>query len=175
MSLRGVRNATAVSAVEAPSAPVALPALVAALGVEHVAVPLSAVAAVVAAPPAVPLPAAPAYLRGVVVWQGQLVPLLDVAALLGLEAPPAGGEAVVLRQGEALAALLVARVQGEAELAVPDVESIPPAPDAAALPAHRLAVADAFGRPARAADGAPVRLLDVAALFAIAELTAVLG
>ncbi|MBI2322991.1 MAG: chemotaxis protein CheW [Chloroflexi bacterium] len=162
MSLRGVRNATAVSAVEAPSAPVALPALVAALGVEHVAVPLSAVAAVVAAPPAVPLPAAPAYLRGVVVWQGQLVPLLDVAALVDLEAPPAGGEAVVLRQGEA-------------ELAVPDVESIPPAPDAAALPVHRPAVADAFGRPARAADGAPVRLLDVAALFAIAELTAVLG
>lgn len=179
----GVRSAAPTSAADAAASVANCRALVAALGSARVAVPLGAVAAVVAAPPAVPLPLAPAYLRGVVAWQGQLIPLLDLSLLLGLAPPPVSSEALVLRQGEALLALRVTRVHGEAELALPAAASDRPAaaftPAGLAVakdaPSDLSAVAAVFGRPARAEDGTSVYLLDSGTLFVMTTLTAVLG
>jgi len=38
-----------------------------------------------------PVPLAPAAVKGVATWRGRVVTLLDLATLLGVEAPPGGG------------------------------------------------------------------------------------
>lgn len=164
--------------------------LIAVIEGERIAVPLETVAAVVAAPACVPLPLAPAHVQGIAAWQGHLLPVADVARLLGLAAAGERGEALVLRREDHLAALLVAGVEGEGDLAAQTAGTPPPSPagaPASPIPAdgaagggqrdaagHR-AIAEAFARPARTADGAPVRLLDLAALFATLDLTAILA
>lgn len=60
------------------------------VGAEWYAVPMASVREVVPAPTATPVPTAPAAVLGVWNLRGEIVPLFDTAALLGLPpAPPA--------------------------------------------------------------------------------------
>lgn len=71
-------------------------ALVLPVGDEFYALPVGWVREVMAAPAVTPLATAPAVVLGLVNVRGQIVPLLDTAALLGLGQTPATGFAVVL-------------------------------------------------------------------------------
>lgn len=173
----------AIAAVETSAA--ADRVLVAALGVARIALPLGAVAAVAARPSIVALPLAPAYVRGVAAWRGQFIPTLDLAPLLG-QPSPTTDLVLILQQSESLVALLVAQVYGEATLEREHnaiAASLCPSDEGGPLdpsrgPAAELAIIQAFGRPARAVDGGtvhPVFLLDPATVFALADLSALLG
>lgn len=139
--------------------------LVGALAREAVAVPLEAAAAVIAMPTPARLPVAPAYLRGVIAWQGQLVPVIDAALLLGSGDDFQRQEAFILRRGERFAALLVGRVLGEDVLEGGVVHGGPADGDAAL----------AFGVAVRVSTGSQVCLLDLEAIFDVVDLTTLLA
>jgi purine-binding chemotaxis protein CheW len=69
------------------------------LGNEAFAIPIGQVQEVLALPAITEVPEAPAYIRGVFPLRGAVMPLLDLASRLGLEATTAGREAcaVVVR------------------------------------------------------------------------------
>jgi purine-binding chemotaxis protein CheW len=80
--------------------------------------------------PATPLPQTPAYLRGVINLRGAVLPIMDLAARLGLPAiePSARSVIIVVKVGERMIGLLVDAVSDI--LSVTD-DLIQPTPDVA--------------------------------------------
>jgi chemotaxis protein histidine kinase CheA len=123
-------------------------ALLLPVGAERYAVELTAVREVLVAPAPTPLPGAPPTVLGVVNLRGEVVPVLDTAALLGAE-----------RQGRAAFAAMVDTDAGPAALAAdaqPATAVLDRPVGAAELPAAagRFAVGDGV-----------VALLDLGALL----------
>ena len=81
------------------------------------ALPPSALQEVVAGPDVTEVPAAPATVRGLFNVRGQILPLLDTGALLGLERPAGCPFAVVVRTAHGPAGLAVTGMPEPAELA----------------------------------------------------------
>jgi purine-binding chemotaxis protein CheW len=81
------------------------------------ALPPSALQEVVAGPDVTEVPAAPATVRGLFNVRGQIIPLLDTGALLGLDAPAGCPFAVVVQTALGPAALAVTGMPEPAELA----------------------------------------------------------
>jgi purine-binding chemotaxis protein CheW len=80
--------------------------------------------------PATPLPQTPAYLRGVINLRGAVLPIMDLAARLGLPAiePSARSVIIVVKVGERMIGLLVDAVSDI--LSITD-DLIQPTPDVA--------------------------------------------
>ena len=87
------------------------------VGRDWFALPPVALQEVVADPEVTPVPAAPATVRGLVNVRGQIVPLLDTGALLGLDRAARCRFAVVVRTPHGPAALAVTGLPEPAELA----------------------------------------------------------
>jgi purine-binding chemotaxis protein CheW len=87
------------------------------VGRDWFALPPVALQEVVADPDVTPVPAAPATVRGLFNVRGQIVPLLDTGALLGLDPPARCPFAVVVRTPKGPAALAVTGLPEPAELA----------------------------------------------------------
>jgi purine-binding chemotaxis protein CheW len=89
--------------------------------------------------PATALPHAPMHVRGVINLRGQVVPILDLAARLGVPAPEPDGRhvIVIVSVGERVLGLLVEAVSEI--LSVPQ-EAVHPAPDVAGEPSLVRAV-----------------------------------
>jgi len=87
------------------------------VGRDWFALPPVALQEVVADPDVTPVPAAPATVRGLFNVRGQIVPLLDTGALLGLDRPARCPFAVVVRTPHGPAALAVTGLPEPAELA----------------------------------------------------------
>jgi purine-binding chemotaxis protein CheW len=125
-------------------------------GGERYALPLEAVREVVLPqPPFARVPRSGPAVRGAMNLRGRVVPVVDVAALLGRAGPrlaPGDGQVIVLEGTQPGLGLLVAGVLG--------VEQLAPAADPAGA---------AAGEGIAAAGGAPVTLLDAAALASAAE------
>jgi chemotaxis signal transduction protein len=81
------------------------------------ALPPVALQEVVAVPEVTEVPAAPATVRGLCNVRGQIIPLLDTGALLGLDSPPGCPFAVVVQTAHGPAALAVTAMPEPAELA----------------------------------------------------------
>ncbi|MET0147174.1 MAG: chemotaxis protein CheW [Ilumatobacteraceae bacterium] len=73
-----------------------MPALVLPVGEERYAIDTARVREVIADPRATPLPGAPGWVLGVINLRGEVVPLLDTTALLGLGAMGPASFAVVV-------------------------------------------------------------------------------
>ena len=131
----------------------ALTAVVVPVGEDRFAIDVQDVREVVAMPTLTPLPTAPAWISGVVNVRGEVVPLLDTAALLGLPVDGAAPFAVVVTGHDGPAAL--------AATAMPAVASLGADAGPSELPAthHRHRVGD---------DGVVVRL-DVEALLTLSR------
>ena len=86
------------------------------VGRDWFALPVGSLREVVADPPVTPLPTAPATVRGLVNVRGQIVPLLDTAALLGLGSMEAVPFAAVLDSPLGPVGLATASVPEPAEL-----------------------------------------------------------
>ncbi len=82
-----------------------LPAVLLPVGADVYAVPVGWVREVVPAPALTPLVTAPPAVLGLFNLRGQIVPLLDTAALLGLGAVGTVAFVVVLQSGDGLAGL----------------------------------------------------------------------
>lgn len=80
--------------------------------------------------PATPLPRSPAFVRGVINLRGAVLPILDVAARLGLPAPVATARHVIIvaQIGLQVIGLLVDAVS---DILTVDEQSIQPPPDIA--------------------------------------------
>jgi purine-binding chemotaxis protein CheW len=86
------------------------------LGGDWFALPIESLRRVIAEPAVAPLPTAPPGVLGVFNVRGEIVPLLDTAALLGLGRMPATPFAAVLDTPWGLAALAVAGIPEPVEL-----------------------------------------------------------
>jgi purine-binding chemotaxis protein CheW len=86
------------------------------VGTNWFALPIGSLREVVADPPVTPLPTAPPTVRGLVNVRGQIVPLLDTAALLGLGHMAAVPFAAVLDTPLGPAGLAAASMPEPAEL-----------------------------------------------------------
>jgi purine-binding chemotaxis protein CheW len=87
------------------------------VGRDWFALPPVALQEVVADPDVTPVPAAPPTVRGLLNVRGQILPLLDTGALLGLDPPARCPFAVVVRTAHGPAALAVTGMPEPAELA----------------------------------------------------------
>jgi chemotaxis signal transduction protein len=87
------------------------------VGRDWYALPPVALQEVVAGPVVTDVPMAPAAVRGLFNVRGQIVPLLDTAALLGLEPTATCPFAVVVQTGHGPAGLAVTGMPEPAELA----------------------------------------------------------
>ena len=87
------------------------------VGRDWFALPPVALQEVVADPDVTPVPAAPPTVRGLFNVRGQIVPLLDTGALLGLEPTAACPFAVVVQTAHGPAGLAVTGMPEPAELA----------------------------------------------------------
>jgi purine-binding chemotaxis protein CheW len=126
-------------------------ALVLPVGDAYYAVPLAGAREVIPAPQVTPLPLAPPAVRGVFSLRGDIVPLLDTGALLGMGALEAIPFAAVVDAADGSAAL-----------------GLTGAPTSARL-SERVGATETPGTAgAYDADGKPVVLLDVPALLAAA-------
>lgn len=114
---------------------------------EHYALPVEAAVEVVERGELTPVPGAPSPVAGVRNVRGRILPVFDLAALLGVATAEAERIVVVEHAGERV---------GLAVDAVPGVERLPPAAGAAS---DRLAGSVLV-------DGALVGVLDVAGLYA---------
>ncbi|HWR97942.1 MAG TPA: chemotaxis protein CheW [Candidatus Methanoperedens sp.] len=95
-------------------------------GAERCALPVGAVREIQRAGRITPVSTAPSFVRGVVNLRGVVLAVLDLPALLGLEAATAGPEAriLVVEGGGMTVGLLVERIEGIVE--VPAAEVAPP-------------------------------------------------
>ena len=118
------------------------------VGRESYAFPIGSVLEVGAMDTPTPVPGAPRGVLGVWNLRGQVLPVLDLAALLGIEAPEAPSRVVVAEAGRRRAALAVG--------AITDVGPLPAATEAA--PGEHLSAAALV-------DGSLVGLVDVEALL----------
>jgi purine-binding chemotaxis protein CheW len=89
------------------------------VGTDCYAVPIGQVRQVVSAPVIAPLVTSPASVRGLFNLRGEIVPLLDVAKLLGLGDANRVDGAVVVNTPEGPAGLAVTGVPKRVELAAP--------------------------------------------------------
>ncbi len=87
------------------------------VGRDWFALPPVALQEVVAAPTVTELPTAPPTVRGLFNVRGQILPLLDTGALLGLGSPTESPFAVVVRSARGPAGLAVTGMPEPAELA----------------------------------------------------------
>jgi purine-binding chemotaxis protein CheW len=87
------------------------------VGRDWFALPPVALLEVVADPVVTEVPAAPATVRGLFNVRGQIIPLLDTGALLGLDSPAGCPFAVVVQTAHGPAALAVTGMPEPAELA----------------------------------------------------------
>jgi purine-binding chemotaxis protein CheW len=138
-----------------PDAPPPVRCVVFRAGGERFALPLEAVREVVLPqPPFARVPRSGPAVRGAMNLRGRVVPVVDLAALLGLAAPPLGerdGQVLVLDGERPGLGLLVGLVLG--------VEALAPGRPAGGGPSRGLA----------AAAGGPVTVLDAPALAAEAS------
>lgn len=98
-------------------------ALVLPVGREWFALEMERVREVVPAPLVTPLPTAPSALAGVFNLRGEIVPLFDLPALLGLGSVRDGTFAVVVECLHGLAGVIATAVPESAELATPIASS----------------------------------------------------
>ena len=98
-------------------------ALVLPVGREWFALEMERVREVVTAPLVTPLPTAPSALVGVFNLRGEIVPLFDVAALLGLGPVPGGTFAVVVECAHGLAGITATAMPESVELGPPIASS----------------------------------------------------
>lgn len=126
------------------------------------ALPLVAVAEVGRPPALTRVPGLPAWVAGAANWRGRVLAVLDVRSLLGDVRPPLDRRSrlVVLTRGAVQVGVLVEEVEGTVEVQPERVE--PPLASLAASTARLLEgqVTDEQG---------PVGLVDLAALFALAD------
>jgi purine-binding chemotaxis protein CheW len=108
--------------------------LVLPVGDERYAFDTARVREVAAAPRSTPLPGAPGWVLGVISVRGEVVPLLDTVAMLGLGAMPAPGFAVVVELAAGPAAF---GATGMPEVATLD-EPLGPSELPGALGRHRV-------------------------------------
>jgi purine-binding chemotaxis protein CheW len=102
------------------------------VGRDWFALPIASLREVVADPPVTPLPTAPPTVRGLVNVRGEIVPLLDTAAMLGLGGMAAAPFAAVLDTPVGPVGLAAASVREPAELG----ERVGPAQARGAVAAH---------------------------------------
>lgn len=104
------------------------------------------------------VPGAPAFLPGLINLHGRLAPVIDLARLLGLDAPsePAQGGMIVIEADEILAALWVGR-PGE----VIEIPSSASHPCPGRIPPSILSYAEALAL----IDGSPLLLLDAPSIL----------
>jgi len=100
------------------------------VGVQEYCVDIMSVREIRGWTPATPLPQTPAYLRGVINLRGAVLPIMDLAARLGLPAiePSARSVIIVVKVGERMIGLLVDAVSDI--LSITD-DLIQPTPDVA--------------------------------------------
>jgi chemotaxis signal transduction protein len=98
---------------------VALHAILLPVGADVYAVPIVSVREVLAAPAVARLVTAPALVLGLINLRGEIVPLLDTAALLGVGAVGTASFAAVMYTRHGLAALAVTGFPQRAELGAP--------------------------------------------------------
>ncbi|SRR6266545_265012 len=133
------------------------------LGADWFALPIESLRRVIAEPAVAPLPTAPHAVLGVFNVRGEIVPLLDTAALLGLGRMTSTPFAAVLETSWGLAALAVGAMPQPVELGEEvHAAEVPSVPGATAVHAagERMAVLlepDALVNPVRA--GATVGML----------------
>lgn len=108
--------------------------LVLPVGDERYAIDTARVREVASGPRATPLPGAPSWVLGVINLRGEVVPLLDTVAMLGLGAMPSPGFAVVVELAAGPAAL---GATGMPEVATLD-EALGPSELPGALGRHRV-------------------------------------
>lgn len=90
------------------------------------ALPLEHVAETMRALPIEPMPGMPPFLLGVSIIRGAVVPVVNLARLLGATANVQAARYVTLRLGDRQVAFAVERVIGVRELAAESIEDIPP-------------------------------------------------
>ncbi len=100
------------------------------IGTQEFCVDIMAVREIRGWTPATPLPQAPAYVRGVINLRGAVLPIVDLAARLGLGViePNARNVIIVVRIGEQMVGLLVDAV---CDILTVNSESLQPTPDVA--------------------------------------------
>src|SRR5215211_3190795 len=118
------------------------------LGRERYAVPIANVLEIADVGEVAPVPGAPAAVLGVRNLRGQVMPVIDLSRVLGVEASERAQRLLVAEEGGRQAGLAVDLVT--------DVESLPDADEDAASPCLSGAAL---------VDGALVGVVDVAALF----------
>jgi purine-binding chemotaxis protein CheW len=101
------------------------PALMATVGPYRCAVPIREVVETMRPLPVEPLPGVPAFVRGAAVIRGTLLPVIDVAHLLGV-GPRDPGRFVTIRAGERCVALSVDGVVGVRDLRAGTFDALPP-------------------------------------------------
>lgn len=89
------------------------------VGVDLYAVPIESVREILSAPSVTPLVTAPALVLGLINLRGEIVPLLDTAALLGLGTVGTFSFAAVIHTPDGPAALAVTAFPQRAELGSP--------------------------------------------------------
>jgi two-component system chemotaxis response regulator CheV len=125
------------------------------VGAEHYALDVSHVSEVDELGEPTPVPGAPAAIVGVHNVRGQVVPVVDVASLLGLAGGPAPKRVVIAEEGRRRAALAVHAVDDVAEALEPSEQSDSPLVSGVAL-----------------VDGVLVGMLDLPALLSAATAEA---
>ena len=89
-----------------------LPLLLFSRGGNYFGLPASAVSEVLSAPEIYPLPLAPDFAPGLVNLRGELIGAVEAAALFGLKDAGPASEAVILRSGGRVLALLAGKTEG---------------------------------------------------------------
>lgn len=115
--------------------------------------------------PATPIPHAPTYVRGVINLRGAVLPIVDLAARLGLASnePSARHVIIVTQIGERMAGILVDAVS---DILSTDERSIQPTPDVASN------MARTFVRGVMALDGRMISIVTLENVLPAAELEA---
>jgi chemotaxis signal transduction protein len=113
---------------------------------------------VLGAEPWLPIPRARAELPGVVVWRGRAVPLVDMARVLGVPSPGAGGRARTL---------IVHDDRGVAALPVDAAREVRTIPSETLRPVHGALVP--YATRELDEDGTLVALIDLSALLSDLE------
>jgi len=92
------------------------------VGGQELAVPIAQVQEVIRAVPVTRIPAAPAHVLGIMNLRGRVVPMLDMASLLGLAAVGENRFIVVCRRHDMLLGLLVESIAAMHQARAEDVE-----------------------------------------------------
>ena len=131
------------------------------LGEDRFAFRLDELAGVFELPPTVPLPGAPGALLGLAGLRGQLMPVYNLAGLLGTPCPPEPPRWIVVYGRDEPVALAFHVLHGHLDVSPASIRPLTTRP-----------LAGTFVRAVvRMADGPPLALLDLAALNAVVRPT----